>query len=101
MSAVFSAQVGLPADAECPVEVPDGASTMRLTSFYGHQVGDAPYSHSSWVFVTGPGIVSASSEGHPIGHIWQADLYPVAECGTTPNSVFSDGFESGDLSAWQ
>ena len=83
------------------MDVPPGATYVVLTSYYGHEVGGVPYSSEVEALVTGPGVVTPASEGHPIGHVWRVGFGDWEECGETPSSIFFDGFESGDLSAWQ
>ncbi len=85
---------------ECPVEINRGSSFVVLTSYYGHSVGQGLYSDVESQWITGPGWMFASSEGHPVGHTWLANNVVLSECGITPNTVFVDGFESGDLSSW-
>lgn len=99
---VFAGQTAAAAELECLTEIQTTTALVTLTSYYAHTDGGVPYSNTTSVLITeGPGFVYASSEGHPIGHVWVIDEQIVAECGLTPNVIFFDGFESGDLSAWQ
>ncbi|RLE28272.1 MAG: hypothetical protein DRJ65_00145 [Acidobacteria bacterium] len=86
---------------ECPLDIPAGLHSVRLTSYYGHQSPQGPphlWQSEAVETIPGPCSVSADSEGHPIGHQWWIDGTLAETCGDLP--LFSDGFESGSIERW-
>jgi len=93
-------------DGECPMDVAAGWHHLILTSHYRHAFpvgGEITWSSTDGVWVNGPGIAQAVSDGHPMGHEWVMDMMLAGECGEIPNPnlIFSDGFESGDAGKWR
>ena len=93
-------------DGECPMNVVAGWHHVILTSHYRHAFpvgGEITWSSTDGIWISGPGLAHAASEGHPMGHSWVMDMTLAGECGEipNPNRIFVDGFEGGDTSAWQ
>jgi len=94
----------------CALAVPPGTHHIMLTTYYAHEdiniiETERPYTHSTSRYITGPGAAQPVAQGHPVAFQWWIDGKSSLTCGEIPIPdswrVFSDGFESGDLSAWQ
>lgn len=47
-----------------------------------------------------PATITVAAEGSPVAVEWFVAGAVAGVCGTVPDRVFADGFESGDLSRW-
>jgi len=89
----------------CALSVPAGWHYVILTSHYPHlypQTGPVTWSSTVGMSVEGPTMIYAEEHTHPMGHSWVMDMTLAGECGEqpAPNRIFEDGFETGNIRAW-
>ena len=96
-----------PQGPACELLLPSGG-VVYMVAYYLHE---SSVSGTRYSFQTVPvGVVPGSTlrpcpcEGHPVGFEWYtSDGVLLKSCGDTSTKhwhIFSDGFESGDLEAW-
>ncbi len=85
----------------CTTVLPMGAHTLECTAEYAHTLPSGEQYHSSitrGIVTHGAYVTECSGEGHP----WRVTMRDngIVVCREVQESIFSDGFEGGDTSAW-
>jgi len=93
-----------PVGPECVLSTAGGS--VLLVAIYAHETSPGlRYTYTAGPKTVPPGATVRPSEveGTPVGYEWWIDGAAVKSCGDTDRAythIFSDGFESGDFSAW-
>lgn len=92
--------------AECPVScsVDVGPVAVIAVVWYAHEAephGGHPYTYTTPP-LAGPGHADLDQiEGCPVAVEWWTDSALIRRCGTRPDRIFWDGFETGTLNRWR
>jgi hypothetical protein len=78
-------------------EIPHSGN-VEATVLWAHQINGINWCKELAVYAPDHGVVKVDFEGHPVFLAITLDDYPIMWC--WPSAIFRDGFESGNLDAW-